>query len=346
MWRHTANNSAVASRIAQNVNGTSYDDTTGAAGTIYFYWVKAVNAGGTSGFSNSDSGNRKATPPPPPQPPTGLAASDGVYADKVRVTWNAPANATSYEVWRHTANNSAVAGRIAQNVNGTSYDDTPGAAGTIYFYWVKAVNAGGTSGFSNSDSGNRSGGIQDPARFARHVDAPLQNDAAHRSVTTYAGVIDQFNVQSNPRYALYDGYTYCNIFLWDVTRAMGAEIPHWFDNSNGQPIPDGRHQSEQDLEMNVSRMIPWLAKYGNSFGWTKISTASAAQAWANNGKPVIAIGMLTTSNYHVAIVRPGTLDPQKGPATAQAGAANFNFGNVSTGFGKTFASYVEYWGHP
>ena len=123
---------------------------------------------------------------------------------------------------------------------------------------------------------------------------------------------------------------------------MGAEIPHWYDGSTGQRVPDW---SGGALEMNVARMIPWLANYGNSAGWTKISTASAAQSWANLGHPVIVIGKLTSSNYHVAIVRPGTNDPQKGPATAQAGATNFNIGNVSTGFGNTYASYVEYWGH-
>ena len=91
-----------------------------------------------------------------PQPPTNVAATDGTYTDKVRVTWTAPVNANAYEVWRNTSNNSGSATKISSSdVAGTSYDDTTATAGTTYWYWVKAKNANGTSGFSAVDSGYR-----------------------------------------------------------------------------------------------------------------------------------------------------------------------------------------------
>jgi len=65
----------------------------------------------------------------------------------------------SYEVWRNTANNSTTASRIPQSVASTSYDDTGAVAGTTYYYWVKAVNAAGTSSFSSPDSGYAYKGI-------------------------------------------------------------------------------------------------------------------------------------------------------------------------------------------
>ena len=201
------------------------------------------------------------------------------------------------------------------------------------------------SGVTLSASYNISNaGMQDPARNANHIDAPVQNDAANRSLTVYASVIDQFDVQNNPRYAIYNGNTYCNFFVWDVTRAMGAEIPHWVD-SNGQPIPDHR-QNTGDHEVSASEMLTWLRTYGSSFGWTKISTASAAQSWANSGKPVIVIGNGGDNLGHVAIVRTGIEDPQLGPASAQAGLVNFNDKHVFNGFFLSQASYVEYWAHP
>ncbi len=86
---------------------------------------------------------------------TGVAASDGTKTDKVRVTWNAAAGATGYEVWRSTSNSSGSAQRIAPSVSGTKYDDTSASVGTTYWYWVKAENAHGTSGFSASASGHR-----------------------------------------------------------------------------------------------------------------------------------------------------------------------------------------------
>ena len=154
VWRHTSNSSGSASKISNpDPTGTSYDDTTAVAGTTYYYWVKAKNAGGTSGFSSSDSGYRQVGSPPVP---TGVSATDGAYTDKVRVTWNSSSGATAYEVWRHTSNSSGSASKISNpDPTGTSYDDTTAVAGTTYYYWVKAKNAGGTSGFSSSDSGYR-----------------------------------------------------------------------------------------------------------------------------------------------------------------------------------------------
>ncbi|MCB0182074.1 MAG: hypothetical protein KDI62_27860, partial [Anaerolineae bacterium] len=86
---------------------------------------------------------------------TNVQASDGSYTDKVRVTWNAVSGATGYEVWRYTADSSASATKIAALVTGTSYDDVTAALDQTYYYWVKAKNNAGTSGFSSSDVGYR-----------------------------------------------------------------------------------------------------------------------------------------------------------------------------------------------
>ncbi|HUT57150.1 MAG TPA: DNRLRE domain-containing protein, partial [Phycisphaerae bacterium] len=63
VWRHTSNSSGAATNIGSS-SGTTYDDTTAAQGTTYWYWVKATSAAGTSGFSGSDSGYCKAAVPP------------------------------------------------------------------------------------------------------------------------------------------------------------------------------------------------------------------------------------------------------------------------------------------
>jgi len=38
----------------------------------------------------------------PPSVPTGVSATNGTYADRVRVTWTAPSGATYYQVYRNT----------------------------------------------------------------------------------------------------------------------------------------------------------------------------------------------------------------------------------------------------
>ena len=74
-----------------------------------------------------------------------------------------------------------------------------------------------------------------------HPTNPEEPDQSQASLL-YNNVINQFAVQYNPRYGevYVDGVlkkTNCNIFVWDVTSAMGALIPHWVD-ANGWPAAD------------------------------------------------------------------------------------------------------------
>ena len=150
VWRHATNSPGYATKIAPNVAGTSFDDSTVTPNVAYIYWLKAINASGASAFSLSDSGYASNAPP---SAPTGVSATDGTYPNKVQVSWSASSGATGYQVWRHTSNNSNSANRIDSGVGGVSYDDNTVIVGTSYYYWIKATNAGGTSVFSNVDSG-------------------------------------------------------------------------------------------------------------------------------------------------------------------------------------------------
>ncbi len=155
IFRHTSNNSAAATQIATVGAGTSpYMDTTAVLGTTYWYWLKAVNSCGAGGFSVGDAGYRSN----PPGAPTGVSASDGaVCTPAITVIWNPVNEATSYEVWRHTSNNSGSATRIG-TISAPPYTDSTAAPNLPYYYWIKTVSScisGGVSGFSASDVGNR-----------------------------------------------------------------------------------------------------------------------------------------------------------------------------------------------
>jgi len=133
---------------------TTYDDTTALAGKIYYYFIKATNTYGTSGFSASDAGSRSEGTPPPdgtPPPPTNVQASDGTYMDKVHITWTASPGATSYTVYRATQRRGTKT--ALGTTSDTTYDDTTALAGKIYYYYIKATNAYGTSDFSVSNTG-------------------------------------------------------------------------------------------------------------------------------------------------------------------------------------------------
>ena len=91
-------------------------------------------------------------PPAVPPPPTGVSASDGAFSDRVRVTWNASAGADLYQVWRNVTNDPWT-GAYLGNVSGTLFDDTTPSPGVIYYYWLRAHNGAGWSGYSAPDTG-------------------------------------------------------------------------------------------------------------------------------------------------------------------------------------------------
>lgn len=151
VWRATDGNPASAARLRGGLAGTAYDDTAVAADTLYYYWVTASNAGGRSGFSNRDVGFRSSTAAP--ETPTAVQASDGAFTNRVRITWTAGSVAAGHEIWRGTNALLAQAAQLASQPAGASYDDGSAVPGQVYYYWVRATNAAGSSGFSASDSG-------------------------------------------------------------------------------------------------------------------------------------------------------------------------------------------------
>ncbi|MBI2437855.1 MAG: fibronectin type III domain-containing protein [Lentisphaerae bacterium] len=85
--------------------------------------------------------------------PTGVAASDGNYTDRVRISWEAVATATGYEVWRNTTNTFVSATLMAEGLSATNYTDSNVVVNTMYYYLVRATNSTAKSDFSAGDAG-------------------------------------------------------------------------------------------------------------------------------------------------------------------------------------------------
>jgi fibronectin type 3 domain-containing protein len=179
--------------MVTSTTATVYDDTSLPCGEDYYYWVKAVNASGSSDLFYSDlgfvrcplapgttgDGNEDPAAEPgdpvedPENPvnkpvildaPTGADASDGTFADKIQITWNASPSASSYDVYRCLTCCSTKV-KIGSS-DTTAYDDFDVVAyqpyvymaqqsltQQSYFYWIKANNANGVSEFSEPDTG-------------------------------------------------------------------------------------------------------------------------------------------------------------------------------------------------
>jgi hypothetical protein len=131
---------------------TFFNDTTAVPMKTYYYYVKASNVYGTSNYSLYDAGYRSDGRPPIP---TNVAASDGIYPDRVQVTWVGSAEADSYTVYRARSIYSWVTKTVLGTTSNTTFEDTTLLAGKTYYYWVKASNSYGTSDFSAYDAGYR-----------------------------------------------------------------------------------------------------------------------------------------------------------------------------------------------
>jgi fibronectin type 3 domain-containing protein len=142
---YRAESEAGVKTLIGSPTGTSLDDTTAVAGTLYYFWVKACNGPRCSDYSAYDTGWRR-----PPEPED-VQASDGIFEDKVRVSWDAVSGTTAYEVYR--AESEAGAKTLIGSPTVTSVDDTTAVPGTLYYYWVMACVNSYCSDFSTHDTG-------------------------------------------------------------------------------------------------------------------------------------------------------------------------------------------------
>ncbi|MDR3209094.1 MAG: hypothetical protein LBT36_00500 [Oscillospiraceae bacterium] len=171
----------------------------------------------------------------------------------------------------------------------------------------------------------------------------VTNAEDERSAESLRAVIDQFNVETAERYEPYrDGYTYCNIFVWDVTSALGAEIPHYIDPATGAPMeyPDVKGASQLGAVATES----WLLEYGARYGWYE-ADAETAQRYANEGKPAVTTA---GSVGHVQVVCPsvtGELDPVRGVSVSQAGSKVRNYAYLSDIYSANGRKGVKYFVH-
>ena len=147
VYRGTSNNPDAA-EVVSSVPSVSFDDTTAAPGTLYYYWVTATNAVSESAKSAVETGFRSIPAP------TGITATTTSGAAAVTVSWQPVAGAVFYRVYRGTRTGSDYAVEIDTTTE-TTYADESGAANRTYYYSVKAVGTSCESDFSAFVTGSR-----------------------------------------------------------------------------------------------------------------------------------------------------------------------------------------------
>lgn len=121
----------------------------------------------------------------------------------------------------------------------------------------------------------------------RALKAPFTSREGKRSKALYEQVVQQFAIGHNDRYDEDGpGKPRGHIYVWDVSRAMGCEIPH-FTGAR---------------ELSLAQTIDWLKTEGPMRGWVRVAEADATDI-AERGLLVVVIPKEMRVR-HIAIVTP------------------------------------------
>jgi len=216
------------------------------------------------------------TPTPPPTPPSvpgNMQATDGTGPNRVFISWNTATGAAWYQVWRNTVNNTVTATLIGNNIPYNSYTDNNSSPGVTYYYWVKAVNVAGSSGFSFPNTGYCTGGTT--ASIRNDLDGDGFSDLIVYSVadgkwyirksgdgTLYAGAAIQFGWSGAlPTTGDFDGDQVPDLGVYDlisgewyISQSTDGQLfngtPLQWGWSGGYPAP-GDYDGDQLADITV-----------------------------------------------------------------------------------------------
>ncbi len=129
------------------ITATSFQVTGLANQTIYYWRVRAANAGGTSDWS---SVRRFTTIVAAPAAPVLSSPADNTSGVSINptLTWNASSGATSYQVQVSAQSDFSTLEEDQSGITATSLEITGLFTNTTYYWRVNATNGGGTSPWS------------------------------------------------------------------------------------------------------------------------------------------------------------------------------------------------------
>lgn len=234
VYRSTISINVSSVQISPWSSSTSFEDFTGISGQTYYYWVKASRYPGgnrPSSYSISNTGWRRL------EPPANVQATDGLYSDRITITWDPSPGATYYQIYR------SFDGGFLEVITGPgwlpfystfSFDDENTATGITYTYYVKAAI---------DFIGNRASELSDgDTGWKTFTTAPTAN--ATDGTFTNRVVIDWGAVPSATHYAVFRStLTYplnaTNISGWqtttsyeDLTATTGILYNYWVKAAN------------------------------------------------------------------------------------------------------------------
>jgi fibronectin type 3 domain-containing protein len=308
VWRKLATSSAAPTQIA-NINGignTTYGDAGASVGVNYSYSVKAKHALGSTDLSASDTGWRNLAAP------GSVAATDGTYADKVRVTWGAVSGATGFKVYRAPSGGTSELIATLTGAASRTYDDSGADRATLYTYTVRTTTAAGDSGPSASNSG------------WRNLDAPVDVVASDQSFT------DKVQITWTP-----------------VSGATGYRVFRKFGASQAQAIGDvdAATSSFDDTTATPAKFYSYTVAAKSALGLSKSSAANQGSRSLSAPTNIAATDGTSTANVRLTWTKSVGASGYKIYRRPSGGASTLikAVGNVSSYDDKTAVAVTQYY---
>ena len=127
-----------------------YTDSSIVPGVAYYYFVRPHNLAGGGQLGSPDVGFAAV---PLPATPVNVDATQGVFGDRIEVTWSNIASADYYQVWRGTSAILEDATLVGDHLTETDFADVDPES-REHYYFVRGVNLSGMGPFSTATLGS------------------------------------------------------------------------------------------------------------------------------------------------------------------------------------------------
>ena len=254
--------------VSYKQSATSYTDRNVKPDSTYSYTVRGVAADGKTLSKDYDSKGVTQKTPATVTPSVVVLQSAKADAAGITATWQAAANAATYNVYRKGPGDTSWKA-IAYKVSGTSYKDTSTARNTEYTYTVRGVAADGKT---ISPSYDRTG------KSAKVTASPSATPA-------YVTMKSAVRVTSGTKGILLTWTTANNAKTYNVYRAANPPT-----DSNGNPTA-----------VSASKWV-LVGEKVDSLSF-KDTTGKSGTTYAYTVRGVAADGKTLSANYHTVGLR-------------------------------------------